>query len=215
MMKTEQLFAGLLRHMLDVRVDFSASTPPEEIVDVFRAAIAKTDPAGTPEQWAALQGMNMVRLTHVQIAQWIARTMADVDTALSAWERILDDRQDDTDALNARILELEKHIQPERRLHPINDATVRDAVWTLTQGHCAYCDSEIKRDGQAESRGAAFCVEHVVPTSAGGPDNLANYVPACISCNSSKGDRHVLMLLRRMQRRTELVVVAENGKAVS
>ena len=28
-------------------------------------------------------------------------------------------------------------------------------------------------------------------------DNLANYVPACKSCNSAKGDRHVLLFIRR------------------
>lgn len=101
------------------------------------------------------------------------------------------------------------------KVHPISDATVRDAVWTLTQGRCAYCDKSIPRDSNGESQADRFCVEHVVPTSAGGPDNLANYVPACISCNSTKGDKHVLILLRRMQRRNELVVVSNNDKAAS
>lgn len=43
---------------------------------------------------------------------------------------------------------------------------------------CAYCEKsgELHRD-------------HVVPRSRGGPDNAANIVMACQSCNSSKGDQ--------------------------
>lgn len=81
--------------------------------------------------------------------------------------------------------------------HSITDPAIRDAVFILTGGVCAYCGSSLKADGAASSPEERFCVEHVVPKSSGGPDNLANYVPACCSCNSSKGDRHVLLFIKR------------------
>ena len=42
---------------------------------------------------------------------------------------------------------------------------------------CAYC----QRDANS--------VDHVVPRSHGGTDDLDNLVACCSSCNSSKGDR--------------------------
>lgn len=43
---------------------------------------------------------------------------------------------------------------------------------------CAYC-----------SKPGAVHRDHVVPRSRGGPDNAANIVMTCQSCNSSKGDQ--------------------------
>ena len=34
--------------------------------------------------------------------------------------------------------------------------------------------------------------DHLVPTSKGGPNTISNHVPACRSCNSSKGDKDAL-----------------------
>src|SRR6266487_4492069 len=36
---------------------------------------------------------------------------------------------------------------------------------------------------------ASLIIEHIYPLSWGGDNTIANVVPACISCNSSKGDR--------------------------
>ena len=44
-------------------------------------------------------------------------------------------------------------------------------------GRCIYCDA------------AASSVDHLIPRLAGGPDSVDNFVPACSSCNSSKGAR--------------------------
>lgn len=46
---------------------------------------------------------------------------------------------------------------------------------------CAYCSCELDEE--------TFTVDHKVPVSKGGTDDLENLVPACRSCNSSKGAR--------------------------
>lgn len=90
--------------------------------------------------------------------------------------------------------------------HSLNDKEVRQKVWELTGGRCTYCDCQLENGGTV---GASFVVEHVVPRSCGGPDNIANYVPACASCNNSKGDRHVLQFIQTKmdRRRPPLTVV--------
>jgi len=79
-------------------------------------------------------------------------------------------------------------------IHPKHKPEVRRAVWDLTGGRCAYCDAALKPDG---CDGGSFVVEHVVPVSSGGPDNLANYVPACGGCNTGKSNGHVLDFIRK------------------
>lgn len=52
------------------------------------------------------------------------------------------------------------------------------AVLEQFGGRCAYCGSE-----GADTR------DHLRPLSGGGTDDISNIVPACRSCNSSKGNR--------------------------
>lgn len=82
----------------------------------------------------------------------------------------------------------------ESDLHPKHNSAIRKQVWDLTGGKCAYCETDLAPEGNGS---LSFVVEHVVPTSQGGPDNLANYVPACMSCNTSKGADHVLLFIQR------------------
>lgn len=48
------------------------------------------------------------------------------------------------------------------------------------QGECAYC-------GGTPRRGERLTKDHIVPLSAGGHTTQDNIVPACSTCNSSKG----------------------------
>lgn len=98
------------------------------------------------------------------------------------------------------VIGLEKHCaQLEgavnvRGQHSINDPAVRSAVYALTGGRCAYCDCQLEPgSGTTET----FTIEHIVPRESGGPDNIANYVPACKSCNCSKGTGHVITFIKR------------------
>ena len=79
----------------------------------------------------------------------------------------------------------------------------------MTDGKCAYCDVDLVPDGQS---GDSFVVEHVVPVSMGGPDNLANYVPACFGCNTGKSNGHVLEFVRRHNRKRAVLTVVSNEK---
>jgi hypothetical protein len=48
-------------------------------------------------------------------------------------------------------------------------------------GECIYCGKE-----------AETTFDHLIPLSEGGEDTISNQVPACQSCNSSKGSRDVI-----------------------
>ncbi len=48
---------------------------------------------------------------------------------------------------------------------------------------CSYCLS------------ASQLYDHVIPLEKGGLDHISNLVPACISCNTSKGDKDLLIFL--------------------
>lgn len=59
----------------------------------------------------------------------------------------------------------------------------RRALMASYLGLCAYCTAR------------ATCLDHVTPISRGGTNAIANLVPACRSCNSSKRDRTLLEFL--------------------
>lgn len=81
--------------------------------------------------------------------------------------------------------------------HSINCPEVRDRVWRMTNGKCAYCGCDTVRGGPASAE--RFCIEHIVPRAKGGPDNIANYASSCSACNSKKHDRHVLAFIQSNQ----------------
>ena len=66
---------------------------------------------------------------------------------------------------------------------PLSKAKKRRAVIVRAAGHCEYC--RLVEEGQL----GPFHLEHVVPTSLGGPDELDNLAWACPACNLSKSDR--------------------------
>lgn len=48
-------------------------------------------------------------------------------------------------------------------------------------GVCTYCGEETETT-----------YDHIIPVSNGGPSDISNQVPACQSCNSTKGDKNVI-----------------------
>lgn len=123
---------------------------------------------------------------------WVPELLNAVDGKLRTLvERFLA-AEDELKELRNRICDHHKLSSPEVRLE----------VWKLTDGQCTYCGKALAApDG--DGSGDTMFIEHVIPRSKGGPDNLVNYVPACCSCNTAKSDGHVLKIIRRIQRRDD------------
>lgn len=66
-----------------------------------------------------------------------------------------------------------------------NDPAIRNAVWAMTDGHCAKCSVRLYPAG---SSARSFEVDHVQAASRGGLDHLSNYQPLCRACNRAKSD---------------------------
>jgi 5-methylcytosine-specific restriction endonuclease McrA len=69
--------------------------------------------------------------------------------------------------------------------------TLTPSEWQAILGYfghaCAYC---LRTD-------VKLTIEHVIPIIEGGPHSEENVVPACSSCNSKKGPRSILTMLKR------------------
>lgn len=66
---------------------------------------------------------------------------------------------------------------------------VREEVYRRDGYTCQYCHKSFDV--------RELTIEHVVPVSEGGLDDIVNYITACRSCNSSKRDKSVIEFLER------------------
>lgn len=57
-------------------------------------------------------------------------------------------------------------------------------VWLRAKGHCEYCDRDLQ--ATADDYFFGYNVDHVVPLSRGGTDQVCNYALACRPCNLIK-----------------------------
>lgn len=83
----------------------------------------------------------------------------------------------------------------------------REAIWRRTQGHCYSCG--MKLDNKSE-----WWIEHIIPFSLGGSDEIENLLPSCRICNwvrSNYGPGYITrmltvgsVLIREVDRRTDL-----------
>lgn len=66
---------------------------------------------------------------------------------------------------------------------------------------CIYCGRELspERPGYGGRKAHHAEVDHIVPTSKGGTDDLSNLALSCVGCNATKRDRtaHEFVLWRR------------------
>lgn len=77
------------------------------------------------------------------------------------------------------------------KFHSSSPATLTRREWeeivSLYGSLCAYCEKLIPNPTQ----------DHLIPLSKGGSHTADNIVPACLSCNSSKGNKDLDEFLRR------------------
>lgn len=66
------------------------------------------------------------------------------------------------------------------------DSKIKKKVWEKTAGRCYYCGKQTSPFGNGAT---SFCVDHVLPQTRGGKDEINNLVPACFACNSQKSSK--------------------------
>jgi hypothetical protein len=62
----------------------------------------------------------------------------------------------------------------------------RKAVYDKYGGHCAYCGKQLSIK--------ELTVDHIMPTSHGGKDNIENLRASCKTCNNMKGEGSIRFL---------------------
>lgn len=68
----------------------------------------------------------------------------------------------------------------------------RREVFARSDGRCFYCGAVLRLDGK-------WHIEHQMPRSLMGPDELPNLVSACVPCNLAKRDRTALEFIADRQ----------------
>ena len=59
-----------------------------------------------------------------------------------------------------------------------NKKAIKDEVWLKTDGVCAHCGKPAPQ--------ARRTIDHFIPKSKGGTDDMRNLVPLCKNCNKQK-----------------------------
>lgn len=106
----------------------------------------------------------------------VRRTAEDAEAAI---RQVMQERSDDLGPMYR--LALDGKVIPKMSMGPRVGVTPRRR-WEVLQrdGHrCVYCGA-----GPADSR---LVVDHVIPVSNGGTNDLDNLVTACHECNAGKG----------------------------
>lgn len=72
-----------------------------------------------------------------------------------------------------------------------NNKSDRLRIWNKTNGHCWYCGRELVLEEGTGDRQCinTFTVDHLIPLSRSGRDEISNKVPACFRCNKRKANR--------------------------
>lgn len=65
-----------------------------------------------------------------------------------------------------------------------------DQIFAKTGGRCRCCGKQLVRDNYGKDNAhGAWEVDHAIPVSRGGTNNMENLWPMCPECNQRKGDQ--------------------------
>ena len=65
-----------------------------------------------------------------------------------------------------------------------------DKIYWKTSGKCRCCGKQLVREHYGKDNlDGAWEVDHAIPVSRGGTDNIENLWPMCPECNQRKGDQ--------------------------
>lgn len=67
----------------------------------------------------------------------------------------------------------------------------RAALYERDGWECVYCGRGPRAARRMRLAQVVLTLDHLTPRSVGGDNSVANLVTACVSCNSSRGDRPV------------------------
>ncbi len=87
-----------------------------------------------------------------------------------------------------------------RVARPLDDED-RASAWRKTNGKCHHCDVNLTTEKHLPN---SFHVDHMVPVSRGGTSHIDNLVPACMTCNTSKGGRYTIPMVTGAERLQEV-----------
>lgn len=82
-----------------------------------------------------------------------------------------------------RLVELARADEPKSDPRMAISANLRIQVYAKTIGTCWYCADTMTLDHGLPN---SFTIDHAIPVSRGGGNDLENLVPACRSCNAEK-----------------------------
>ena len=86
----------------------------------------------------------------------------------------------------------DRRVAGQRRpIRPAIPSADRRVILAKTSGKCVYCAVSLTTEAGLPN---SYHVDHVLPVIKGGADDIANLVPACATCNSSKRAKTLLMI---------------------